>query len=102
MKALRRRYGRASNSGKARVVLRMPNVTLWRAELKGGGHGFFMWSPGGRLRFSLADPRKPGTLMPNPIWHHTADGDYNTEREAAAAMRSFLHSETTVYHPHGA
>lgn len=86
---LRKRYGRAAlGSGKkAHVVMRMPNVVVWK-----GGGGFFMWSPGGRLRFGLSDPRKVGSSMPGAIAHPTADGNYRTEKEAAAAIRRFLNT----------
>lgn len=84
---LRRRYGRA-RAASARVILRMPNVTVWR-----GGGGYFMWSPGGRLRFGLSDPRKASSSMPDAIDHPSADGNYRTEREASAAIRRFLEAE---------
>lgn len=87
-RSLRRRYGRAGDkggSGNLHVVMRMPNVVVWK-----GGGGFFMWSPGGRLKFGLSDPRKAGALMPGAIAHSSANGDYKTEREAGAAIRRFL------------
>lgn len=83
---LRRRYGHSSRGG-ARVILRLPNVVVWR-----GGGGYFMWMTGSRLRFGLSDPRKNTSSMPGVIHHPSADGEYRTEREAAAAIRRFLAS----------
>lgn len=91
--ALSHRYGRAgrrkgrrgSGAGGLHVVFRGPNVVVWE-----GGGGFFMWSPGGRLKFGLNDPRVAGGTMPGAIQHPSADGNYNTEREAGEAIRRFL------------
>jgi hypothetical protein len=55
-------------------------AVIWR---DGAGHRFFWSGPGGRLKLMFGEQLVS-------IQHHTADGNYETAREAAAAVARFV------------
>jgi len=88
MKRLRKRHGRARGP---RVVHRMATGGLvWAVP---DSTLQIMWAgPGSRLK--IGQPMKAGGYV-STIDHHAADGNYNTAREASAAVARFLAAGST-------
>jgi hypothetical protein len=86
--ALRRRYGRAKSG--LRVIYRAPTgLVVWAVP---NTNLQIMWAgPGSRLKIGFDLTRAGGSA--SLIDHPSADGNYNTRREAEVAVHAFLRAK---------